>query len=130
MERDETYRRKLRTIAEELAHLPEEPDRLSALETRGVLHAIQVAIDAAMDLAAMRVRDLGADVKDDYHNLDVMLEHGALDEAMADALRRLNGLRNAIVQKYNRFEERTVMERLTEIRSTLDRFAERLEDAI
>lgn len=127
MERNESYRRKLGVIAEELDGLPKRTESLNPLERRGVLNAVQVAVDAAMDVVAMRVRDLGRDVSDDYHNLETLREAGELDQALADGLRTLNGLRNAIVHKYNRFEEATVLEGLPEIRRTLTGFSDRVE---
>lgn len=130
MEREDAYRRKLASIAEELAALPEAVGSLNALERRGLLHAVQVAVDAAMDLAAMRVRDLGKEVQDDYHNLETLAEAGALDGSLAGDLRTLNGLRNAIVHKYNRFEEAVVFEDLDEIRRVLDSFARSMEDSL
>lgn len=126
-EREEAYRRKLNVIAEELGSLPVSVAGLNPLERRGVLHAVQVAVDAAMDLAAMAVRDRGREVQDDDHNLAMLVEEGVLTEALASRLRTLNGLRNAIVHKYNRFEESSVLEDLEAVRAALEEFATRVE---
>lgn len=124
--RGDAYRRKLSTLAEELNDLPPSVEGLNALERRGVLHAVQVAVDAAMDLAAMAVKEVGREVQDDYHNVEVLVKEGVVDAALGGELRALNGLRNAIVHKYNRFEEAAVLENLDSIKGTLQRFAERL----
>lgn len=95
-----------------------------------MLHVVQVAVDAAMDVAAMLVRDRGREVVDDYHNLAILNEAGRISGEQADALRRLNGLRNAIVNKYNRFEEETVRENLESIQGARLAFAENVEHAL
>jgi uncharacterized protein YutE (UPF0331/DUF86 family) len=91
-----------------------------------MLHVVQVAIDAAMDLVAMLVKDMGGTVSDNYHNLQALQDAGRLDGGMAEGLRMLNGLRNAIVHRYNTFERKRVEEGLEEIRSLLLDFAETL----
>jgi hypothetical protein len=56
------------------------PDRL-ARDPRtqlAVYQALQEAIEAAMDLCAMRLRDSDRAVKDDYGNVDLLLELGDL----------------------------------------------------
>lgn len=127
MERDATYARKLGVIATELAAIPEDPAAASSLEKRGVPHAIQVAIDAAMDLAAMRVKDLGLDPSDDYANVTILAEQKIIPAALALDLNRLNGLRNAIVHKYSHFEEEILFDGIDEARGVLDAFARKIE---
>lgn len=127
MEREAAYRRKFNAMTEELESLPADVTALNSMERKGVLHVVQVAIDAAMDLAAMAVKDTGRDVVDDYHNLEALAEAGVIDGDLASRLRRLNGLRNAIVHKYNRFEESAVLDHLDDIQEALYAFAERLE---
>ena len=130
MERAAVYRRKLNIIVEELEALPSPDAELSRLEMRGLLHAVQVAVDAAMDVVAMRLKDIGQEVTDDYHNLDALVAGGRLDVDLAATLRRLNGLRNAIVHRYNTFEEETVRESVDEIRTALFAFVERMEASL
>ena len=114
---------------EELEALPSSHETLSPLEMRGLLHAVQVAVDAAMDLVAMRLKDLGHEVSDDHHNLDALVKTGVVAGPLADELRRLNGLRNAIVHKYNRFEEQTLLDGLDAIRDTLYALVETMEES-
>ena len=45
-------------------------------------------------------------------------------------LKRFNGLRNAIVHKYNNFEEESVIKNLTAIRTSLEGFLEIVEAKI
>lgn len=65
MEREDAYHRKLGTILESLEGLPETTRDLSRLEREGVLHLVQVAVDASMDAAAMLTKDHGRRVHDD-----------------------------------------------------------------
>lgn len=127
MTRDDAYRRKLDTIAESLHRIPDDPTDLTGLETEGVLHLVQVSIDAAMDLAAMTVKDHGRTVQDDYHNLQTLVDLDVLDASTSEELRTLNGLRNAIVHKYNSFEEREVLENVDTIQNTLLDYAKTVE---
>jgi uncharacterized protein YutE (UPF0331/DUF86 family) len=129
MDRGDAYRRKLSVILEELASVPDDLADLSPLEVRGVLHAVQVAIHAAVDIAAMKVKDLGEEVGDDFHNLMVLVERKVITAQMGDGLRRLNGLRNAIVHRYKRFEEEAVLDGIAEIRDILYGYVEALGGA-
>ncbi len=124
----EAYRRKLGTILESLEELPDGTKTLSNLETQGVLHLVQVAIDAVMDVAAMLTKDHGRRVRDDYHNLDELSDLELIAEPLAERLATLNGLRNAIVHKYNKFEESEVLENLDRIQQDLVAFVRSIDD--
>ncbi|MFO7967270.1 MAG: DUF86 domain-containing protein [Archaeoglobaceae archaeon] len=76
---------------------------------------MQVCVDAALDVVAMVARDLGLVVEDDYTNLDKLEKEGVLNEEDGDLIRRFNGLRNAIVHKYNGLDLKRVQEGLNEI---------------
>lgn len=130
MERKDAYRRKLGTILESLEEIPGETQELSRLEREGVLHLVQVAVDATMDIAAMLTKDHGKRVRDDYHNLEAIEDLGIVDSPLADRLATLNGLRNAIVHKYNKFEEVEVLENLDRIRSDLVAFVEAVDQVL
>lgn len=128
--RQGVYRRKLHVITESIGRIPDDRDSLSPLELDGVLHNVQVTIDAVMDIAAMLVKDGGHEVKDDYQNLEIPVGEGMLDDSLAEELRRLNGSRNAIVHRYNSFEEETLVEGLDRIRSEVLDFAEIVEGRV
>lgn len=130
MDRPDAYRRKLGTIVESLEELPDDPHDLSRLEREGVQHLVQVATDAAMDVTAMLVKDHGQRVRDDYHNLQEAEELGVVEPDLADRLRTLNGLRNAIVHRYDRFEEDEVLGGLDRIAEDLTRFVHVVDDLL
>lgn len=118
MEKRETrYRQKSEFIVDQVAlfnFAPKSRDQIDAL-----LHRVHVAIDAAMDIIAMLVKDFGFSVSDDYHNIALLAEHDKIDASLGQRLRRLNGLRNAIIHKYNSFEEHIVIKNVGTIKSTL-----------
>lgn len=129
-EREEADRRKFNALAEELESIPDNIENLNPLERKGVYHAIQVAVDACMDLAAMVVKDKGEQVVDDYHNLEILAEAGAIDARLITKMKNLNGLRNAIVHRYNRFEDQVLKENIDEIKETIYEFGKQMEEAI
>ncbi|WP_297513031.1 DUF86 domain-containing protein [Thermococcus sp.] len=82
---------------------------------RALLYSLQLWVDIAMDIVAMLVRDLGVTVEDDYTNIERLVKHGVISEADANLLRAYNGLRNAIVHKYDRLNLEIVGEGLQRI---------------
>lgn len=78
----------------------------------------------------MLIRDLGKDVGDDYHNLDLLKDERIIDEDMCEKLKKLNGIRNILVHRYNKIEEDLIFENLNEIRKVIFNFIEIVEDVI
>lgn len=122
------YKQKLEFITERLESLPEE--QRSDLAKDAIFYRVQVAIDAAMDVVAMLVKDLGREIGDDYHNVEVLTREKVVNKDLGDWLKRLNGMRNAIVHKYNTFEEEEVLGHLEEIKNILFDFLEKTENVI
>ncbi|MBI4016211.1 MAG: DUF86 domain-containing protein [Candidatus Aenigmarchaeota archaeon] len=114
------YRKKISILIEKLVGIPKKID--SDIAKDAALFRIHIAIEAAMDIAAMLVKDHGRDVSDDYHNIEMLVDIKTLDSSLAEQLKKLNGLRNAIIHKYNKFEEKTVFENKEKIVSTLKKF--------
>ncbi|MGC9444800.1 MAG: HepT-like ribonuclease domain-containing protein [Candidatus Methanospirareceae archaeon] len=83
-------------------------DHSSALQDdvtgRALLYSLEVCVDVVMDVVAMTTRDLGLTVEDDYTNIEKLEHEQVLAEREGDLLRRYNGLRNAIVHKYNQLD--------------------------
>lgn len=124
MNRAEAYARKVDVIVEAIDLLQGDMDGLNRLERKGVLHAAQESIEAAMDIAAMMVTDAGGRASDDYANIEALKDAKRIDAGLGDRLAALNGLRNAIVHRYNHFEEQVLYDGLEELVDTLTRFAE------
>jgi len=119
------YRSKISVVTEKLEGIGLEPR--SSLERDAILFRVQVAVEATMDIIAMLVKDHGRDVRDDYHNIEVLAELRTVTPSLARQLKKLNGLRNAIAHKYNTFEEAAVFRNRETIRASLEAFLTRVE---
>lgn len=104
MKRRDQYTRKLEFIADKIAILPENMnDNIFLMDA--LFYRLQVSIDAAMDIVAMLSKDLGITVKDDYSNIDELENLKIFPGEFLNEIRRLNGLRNVLVHRYNKIEE-------------------------
>ena len=126
-ERKLKYRRKIHFITEKMETLTSLPPDFPM---DAVLYRIQTSLESAMDLAAMVVKDLGESVSDDYHNLEVLMKKKLISESLGKRLKSYNGLRNAIVHKYNSFEEKEALRSLSELKKDLYEFLEVIEHVI
>jgi len=126
MARKDQYFRKIEFILEKINDLPE---NLTAdkFYIDALFYRLHTSIEAFMDIIAMLCKDFGILVGEDYHNID---EIGRLDLFSPSEIayfRKLNGLRNVIVHKYNKIEERLIIEELEPIIEFINHFAERVE---
>ena len=124
----ERYKQKMSFIIDKLESIPKSIK--TKVEINAMLYCTQVAIDAAMDIAAMLVKDIGKDVSDDYHNLTVLERENIISSNISTKLKRFNSLRNAIVHKYNTFEEESVLENLDDIKVSIENFLDVVEAKI
>ena len=122
MKRRDQYKRKLEFIADKVAVLPENLDD-NIFMVDALFYRLQVSIDAAMDIVAMLSKDLGISVKDDYSNIDELERLKIFPDEFLNEIRRLNGLRNALVHRYNKIEEDLIV-------SEKDHFVEVLKEFI
>jgi len=67
---------------------------------RALLYAIQISIEIATDISAMKVRDMGLKVEDDTTNIEKLISEGAISKKDGEFLRQMNGVRNSIVHRY------------------------------
>ncbi|WP_240922847.1 DUF86 domain-containing protein [Thermococcus sp. Bubb.Bath] len=82
---------------------------------RALLYSLQVCVDVAMDIVAMLTKDLGITVEDDYTNIERLIRKGVLFPQEGELLKKYNGLRNAIVHKYDRLNLNSVIDGLKRI---------------
>lgn len=126
MERRKRYQEKLNFLIDTLALFNSDPktrDQIDAL-----LYRVQISIETTMDLCAMLTKDLGITVGDDYENISKLVEKGAISEELGEDLKELNGLRNAVVHKYNHFEEEAVTEHVEDIKAKLKNFVKVVDE--
>ena len=122
MKRRDQYTRKLEFIADKIGVLPENVnDNVFLMDA--LFYRLQVSIDAAIDIVAMLCKDLGITVKDDYSNIDELENLNIFPKDFLNDIRRLNGLRNVLVHRYNKIEEDLIV-------SEKDHFVEVLKEFI
>lgn len=126
-ERKQRYRSKVGYILEKMYTLPDTASVVDDLVVDGILYRVQTSIDAAMDMAAMLVRDIGIDVSEDYNNIEILCKNEIIDINLADDLKKLNGMRNAIVHKYGSVDTQLVLQNLENIKEILRNFIEIIE---
>lgn len=85
-ERKSRYRSKIGYIVEKMDTIPDDTTMLDELGIDGILYRAQTSIEAAMDLVAMLVRDIGIEVKDDYENIDTIEKKKIIGKEIAGEL--------------------------------------------
>ena len=102
MKRLDQYRRKLEFIVDRITILPDNIEE-NIFFLDALFYRLQISVDATMDVVAMICKDLGITVKDDYSNIDELEPLDLFSKEFLNDLRRLNGLRNALVHRYNHY---------------------------
>ncbi|ALM74409.1 type VII toxin-antitoxin system HepT family RNase toxin [Thermococcus barophilus] len=112
--RRQRYLEKLEKFEEEYEFIKRH-EMKDEVTQRALLYSLQLCVDIAMDVVAMLTKDLGITVEDDYTNIERLLKKGVISKNEAELLKRFNGLRNAIVHKYDRLNLTVVKEGLHKI---------------
>ena len=94
------------------------------------MYRVQLAIETTLDVVAMLVKDKGHTVSDDYHNLEQLAEIRVISKKESEEIKKLNGLRNAIVHKYNQFEEEVILKQKEKIKKIILDFLKIVEDEL
>jgi uncharacterized protein YutE (UPF0331/DUF86 family) len=126
-ERKQRYRSKIGYILEKMYALPDNASVVDDLVVDGILYRVQTSIDAAIDMAAMLVKDIGIDVSEDYDNIEILCRNEIFDINLSDDLKKLNGMRNAIFHKYGSVDTQLVLQNLENIKVILRNFIEIIE---
>lgn len=82
---------------------PEDVERFRTDETKqmAILYALQVCIEAIVDIAILiGTKVYGKEYEGDYEMFESLFEEGIIREDVLEKLRKMNGLRNAIVHAY------------------------------
>lgn len=101
--------------------------KLTLREQFSIYHAFQIISEVTADLIAMVVKDINIIPKNDYTNIDVLIEHDVISNDLAIILKKINGLRNQIVHNYNNINEGTVYKEIKDYNSALQQFNEVIE---
>ncbi len=129
MNRKNQYKRKFNFILERIHDLPDNPQE-NKYFMDALLYRFQVSIEAVMDIIAMFCKDIGLKVKDDYSNIEELEKLHILNPPLLSELRRLNGLRNAIVHKYNKIEDKLILQQKDTIKNTLNTFVKLMSEKV
>lgn len=92
-----------------------------------VYKAFQEIVEAAMDILAMISKDENYAPKDDYSNIDVVLERKIIDKKISETLKEANGLRNRIIHYYNGLNAERAYESILYLLPSFDVFSEVVE---
>jgi len=129
MKRKEQYNRKLEFIIDKLSYLPDNVEE-NIFFVDALFYRLQVSIDAAMDIIAMLCKDLGITVKDDYSNIDELGDLDLFKKELLRNLRRLNGVRNVLMHRYNKIDEQQIISEKENFVKMLKEFARQVEKVI
>lgn len=92
-----------------------------------VYKAMQEAVEASTDVAAMILKDEGKLPKDDYSNIESLFELKVIDKKLKDALNEANGLRNRLVHEYNRLNDEVALESIQYLLVPIENFVEAVQ---
>lgn len=100
--------RKAEYILNKLKYLknnrPEDVELFKSDETAqmAILYALQVCIEAIVDMVILiGTKKYEKEYEGDYEMFESLFEEGVINEHVFETLRKLNGLRNAIVHAYD-----------------------------
>jgi uncharacterized protein YutE (UPF0331/DUF86 family) len=97
------YLKKIEILERELEFI-QSHEIMDEVTERAALYALQICIESGMDIIAMKVKDSGLVVEDDYTNIEKLIQENVISLKEGELLKEFNGIRNAIVHKYNRLE--------------------------
>ena len=129
MKRKDQYSRKLEFIIDKISLLPDNIEE-NVFYADALFYRLQVSIDATMDVIAMLCKDLGITVRDDYSNIYDLEKLNIFQTDLLKNLRRLNGLRNALVHRYNKIEEERIIQEKENYIDNLKKFVKDVEKIV
>lgn len=104
----EKIHRKAEYILTKLKYLknnrPEDVEQFKSDETMqmAIFYGLQVCIEAIVDIVILiGIKVYKREYEGDYEMFESLFEEGVIEEAVFEKLRKMNGLRNAIVHAYD-----------------------------
>jgi len=129
LKRKDQYSRKFEFIIDKISILPDNIEE-NIFYIDALFYRLQVAIDVAMDVVAMLCKDLGITVRDDYSNIDELENLNIFQKDLLMNLRRLTGLRNVLVHRYNKIQEEKIIKEKENFVNSLKKFVKDAEKII
>ena len=135
-ERIERYKEKIELAHKRLENIEENFENFdNEIIKLGVYKAFQEVVEAITDLISMILIDRGNSVGDDYVNIDKIRKIINLSDKEVELLEEANGLRNRIIHKYNKTDDKKaknsierIVSEIQEILNKLSKFIERVKD--
>jgi uncharacterized protein YutE (UPF0331/DUF86 family) len=90
---------------------------------KAIYKEFQEAVEAVSDVCAMVRRGLNSSAKDDYSNIDFLVDKGILEEGMGEKLREANGLRNRLIHEYDGVNDKIACYAVRELIEDLREFS-------
>lgn len=125
----EKYQRKISFILKNLHDLPSNENE-NRFYWDIIFYRFHTSIQALMDIIAMICKDLGIDVQDDYSNIEHLADIPVIDSETISYLKKLNGLRNVLVHRYNHIETNLISDEIDEITEKIFNILEKMEKII
>ncbi len=122
----ERYLEKIEILERELEFINSHEIKDEVTE-RAFLYSLQICIESGMDIIAMKVKDAGLVVGDDYTNIEKLIQRNVIALKEGELLKEFNGIRNAVVHKYNSLEMAIIkeaLERIAEFAEVIFKIAE------
>ncbi len=92
-----------------------------------ILHAYQILSKTVADLIEILVKDLNLIPKDDYSNIEILIEKNLLSNDLGKSLKKANGLRNRVVHKFNNINEEVAYRAILEFLNDLKQYKEQMK---
>ena len=128
MFRIDRYHKKLDFIEDKISNLPQDLEIEYMIDA--LYHRIQISVEAMNDVISMLCKDLGLQIEDDYSNIDELENLNIFPDEFLNEIRRLNGLRNVLVHRYNKIEEDLIVNEKDHFVEVLKKFIKIVEKLI
>ena len=90
---------------------------------KAIYKEFQEAVEIMTDICALATRKLNSSAKDDYSNIDFLVEKKVIKEEMGKKLKETNGLRNRLIHEYNGLDNKLVYRSIKELIIYLKKFS-------
>ena len=117
---------KLETLVDRVEFIEEHLSE-NILEDRILKKAIykefQEVVEAMSDICALARRGLNSSARDDYSNIDFLVEKEVLEKEMGEKLKEANGLRSRLVHEYDGADDKIAYYSMKELVNYLKDFS-------
>ena len=117
---------KVETVIERVEFIEEHLSRGilgDRLLRKAIYKEFQEAVEAVSDVCAMVRRGLNSSAKDDYSNIDFLVDKGILEEEMGEKIKEANGLRNRLIHEYDGINDKIACYAIRELIEDLREFS-------